>query len=124
MNAVRHDNLEAVKRFVIMGADIDMCCDRGHRAICDAFQTYHSEMVILLLEQKRAQGIAAWRETIFERRCLFTDSKTCKTPLLFDAINFDMLPLIQYLVEKEGQDILGVPWMDGVMNPLPQHYAA
>lgn len=49
--------LKAVKRLVAMGADIDSCCNRGHRAICYALQKRHGKIVIFLLEQIRAKGL-------------------------------------------------------------------
>lgn len=116
MVAAIENNFKAVRKLVALGANIHACCDQGHRAICLAFQRRNADMIIFLLEQLRVQGEEVWQEAIYRGHCLSPDCTT----LLFVAIRFDVLPVIQYLVQKEGKDILRRTLTGPEQEILPQ----
>lgn len=101
MMASRENNPQAVRRLLHLGADIHASDDGEHKALCFASEKGHAAVVDVLLEHAKALGGRAAYQAMLKEPCPCRD-----LPLVYDAIRDNRLPLIEYLKEKECQDIL------------------
>jgi ankyrin repeat protein len=123
--AAKSGMLKAVRRLVDLGADVGACPPGGHTAICYATSKNHMDVTHFLLEDAMKAGGEELQRGLIQRPC-----GSCPNPMLSLAISNDNILFMEYLVEKEGRQILSTVFLVNTLDAnfklemTPLHLAA
>lgn len=118
LGAAHSNNLYAVRRLLELGADTQELDENGHVPLCLAIKRGHVGVVDLLLEHAKAQGGDALYQALLKKPC-----RCSELAMIFCAVHYNHLPLVEYLEEKEGQNQYYQP-VSKEADFFPHHYAA
>lgn len=119
MSAAYTDNLHAACRLLDLGTELQAKSFTGYQPIYYATIEGHVKMVDLLLEYAKLQGGDGLYQAFLKQPCRDQDG-----PLIFGSVVYNHLPLVEYLHEKQGPDVLNQVFVDDKHEYFLHHLAA